>query len=61
METVTITKKEYLRLTIAYEELGRLQAGGIGNWEWYGEALNPPGEPDFDTFEQNEKERISNM
>ena len=58
---VTITKKEYLRLTVAYEELSRLNGGGVDNWEWYVESLNPKGEINIDTFEQNERERILNL
>ena len=56
--TVTITKDAYLRLMLADEELNRLDAGGVDNWEWYGESLNPDNELDFDTFEENETKRI---
>ena len=55
---VTITKKHYLQLQINSEELTRLEAGGVDNWDWYGESLNPDGEPDMDEFEENEKVRI---
>jgi hypothetical protein len=38
-ETVTITKAEYHRLLDADRTLDALYAGGVDNWEWYGEAL----------------------
>lgn len=37
--TVTITKEEYFRLRCAEVELGMLEAGGVDNWDWYGESL----------------------
>ncbi len=49
---ITITKKEYLNLKLAEEKLSRLEQGGVDNWEWYGESLNPDGEPDLDKFEE---------
>ena len=56
---VTITKNQYLQMQIDSEILTRLEAGGVDNWEWYGESLNPDGEPDLDEFEENEKARIA--
>ena len=41
---ITIDKQEYISLLIAQEELGRLEAGGVDNWGWYYESLNPDGE-----------------
>lgn len=38
-ETITITKSEYKELTRARQKLSALMAGGVDNWEWYGEAL----------------------
>lgn len=37
-ETITITKAEYDRLIRAELFLECLNAGGVDNWEWYGEA-----------------------
>jgi len=37
---IKITKEEYLRMSIAEEQLSRLEAGGVDNWNWYGESLN---------------------
>lgn len=38
-ETITITKKEYNSLRKDSRELAALEAGGVDNWEWYGESL----------------------
>ncbi len=48
---VKISKQIYLNLLIAEMKLYRLEAGGVDNWNWYGESLNPDGEPDFDEME----------
>lgn len=56
---ITITKKLYLQLQVDSETLTKLEAGGVDNWDWYGESLNPDGEPDMDEFEENEKARIA--
>jgi len=54
--TVSITKKDYVRLLKADAELNRLNLGGVDNWEWYGDSLNPDGEKDIDdVFEEIEK------
>jgi hypothetical protein len=37
--TVTITKKEYESLLEDSKILQALYAGGVDNWEWYGESL----------------------
>jgi hypothetical protein len=55
---ITISKKEYLRLRKAEEELTRLENGGVDNWEWYGESLNPKGDIDLEEWEIREKKRI---
>lgn len=46
-----ISKKEYFRLKKAEWILNLLEAGGVDNWEWYGESLNPDGELSFDDAE----------
>jgi hypothetical protein len=56
---ITISKKLYLQLQIDSEILTRLDTGGVDNWEWYGESLNPDDKPDLDEFEENEKIRIT--
>ena len=37
--TVTITESEYNRLMRDSYQLQLLEAGGVDNWEWYGESL----------------------
>lgn len=39
-ETVTITLKEYENLLYDSRKLAALEAGGVDNWEWYGESLS---------------------
>jgi len=58
VEQITISKKEFLRLKVAEEKLDRLELGGVDNWDWYDESLNPAGQPSFDEFEDREKLRI---
>lgn len=38
-ETVTISAKEYEALKARDDELSLLEAAGVDNWEWYGDAL----------------------
>lgn len=37
---VTISIEEYARLKEASETLDLLEAAGVDNWEWYGDALS---------------------
>lgn len=39
-ETITIPKAEYDRLVMNEEKLRALEAGGVDNWDWYGESLS---------------------
>lgn len=43
-DKIEITKEEYVRLKIGEIKLDRLENGGVNNWEWYDESLNPEGE-----------------
>ena len=45
-----ISKEEYLRLRVADATLTRLNAGGVDNWEGYGDSLNPEGEESFEVL-----------
>jgi len=38
-ETITISKKKYDDLVKDSRELSALHAGGVDNWEWYGESM----------------------
>lgn len=58
---VTISKKEYLNLRLSKIELNRLESGGVDNWEWYGDSLNPEGEPDLERMEEILKKEIIAM
>jgi len=58
MDNVTITKEEYIRLKIGEMTLIRLEHGGVDNWEWYGESLNPDGELSFDEMEESIRKEI---
>jgi len=49
---VTIAKQEYARLLVSEMTLNRLEMGGVDNWEWYGESLNPDDEPNIDEAEE---------
>jgi hypothetical protein len=33
------------------EKILRLNCGGVDNWQWYGESLNPEGGVPMDEFE----------
>jgi hypothetical protein len=39
IETVTISLKKYNELLHQEKILDALYAGGVDNWEWYGESL----------------------
>ena len=58
-DNITITKKVFLQLQINSEILNRLESGGVDNWEWYEESLNPENKLDMDKFEENEEIRIT--
>jgi len=50
MSEVTISKEDYVDLLVASEKLSRLECGGVDNWEWYGESLNPKGDESISLF-----------
>lgn len=39
IEMMSISRKRYEELLRAEEELEALEAAGVNNWEWYGEAI----------------------
>lgn len=39
-DTITIAKEEHIRLRRAKLMLECLEAGGVDNWDWYGDAIN---------------------
>lgn len=48
----SVTKDRYNQLLVAEERLKRLEAGGVDNWEWYHESLNPKDQPSMEEFEE---------
>lgn len=54
---VTIDNERYVRLLVAEETLRRLDAGGVDNWEWYSESLNPDDQPSLQVFEEESYDR----
>ena len=48
-KTITITVKEYKSLLKDSEKLNFLEIGGVDNWAWYGESLNPEG---YESYEE---------
>lgn len=57
-ETVTISKKEYVNLLLSDKKLHMLECGGVDNWEWYGESLNPEDEESFSDYKDKLKAEI---
>ena len=41
MSTVTISAEHYLSLTRSELVLEALEAGGVENWEWYSDVVDP--------------------
>lgn len=42
---ITITRQEYFELQCDSTKLAMLEAGGVDNWDWYGESLHPDEGP----------------
>lgn len=57
-ETITISKKEYFELRMDQIRLDMLDAGGVDNWDWYGESLNPAEGRSYDDQEEELKKEI---
>ena len=53
-----ITQEEYYRLKCAELKLDMLEAGGVDNWDWYGDSLNPDGEKSFSDWRDELKKEI---
>lgn len=49
---IKISVRELVDFLVAKETLARLESGGVDNWEWYGESLNPHGAPSMDEFKE---------
>jgi hypothetical protein len=46
-ETIVITKEEYELLLKRDFKLSCLEDGGVDNWEWYSESLEPYYEGEY--------------
>lgn len=56
--SVKISKSRYKALLKAEIKLDMLEAGGVDNWEWYGESLNPDGGKSYsDLCEELDEEK----
>lgn len=48
---IEIDVERYVELLVIEESMARLDSGGVDNWDWYWESLNPDDEPDMEEFE----------
>lgn len=55
---ITIRKQEYFNLRLSQEILDRLEAGGVDNWDWYSDSLNPDEGESLEEFEERLKKEI---
>ena len=55
---MNISKDEYLKLKICELKLNLLERGGVDNWEWYNESLNPENEKSYNEMVDEIKEKI---
>ena len=58
---VKISKAEYLSLRLSVEKLAMLEAGGVDNWEWYGESLWPSDGETFDDVQLQIEKEVTEM
>ena len=58
MNTITITKKEYRQLLKNSLILSRLEEGGVNDWEWYAESLNPERELNLEEAEKDIEQKF---
>lgn len=54
-EKITITKGEYYDLRLVDAKMDLLDAGGVDNWDWYGESLFPEDD-DMATLDEIEEQ-----
>lgn len=60
-QSVVVTKDVYVQLLVDQEKLCRLEAGGVDNWERYGESLCIDGEPDMYEFREKMKIQVQEL
>ena len=60
-DTVTISKEMYAGLLIDEMTVQRLEAGGVDNWLWFGESMNPDDDTDFETARNEIKKTVKEL
>jgi hypothetical protein len=58
---ITISKKEYFNLRKSELKLNLLETGGVDNWEYYGESLNPENEKSLNDLIYEEQKYIESL
>jgi hypothetical protein len=58
---VKMKRKRLVDLLKAETELLLLESGGVDNWSWYSESLNPEGEEDYFERMDNIDRMVSNL
>lgn len=59
IDTIEITKLEYYSLLETAERLSRLEAGGVDNWHYYGDAIyGEDNEESMDAWEERTKKEV---
>ena len=58
---ITISVKEYIHLKQKELELELLEGGGVDDWEWYGDSLNPNDEKFDDIMYELKKDILKQI
>lgn len=58
IDTIEITKEEYVSLLKDAEILLRLENGGVDNWSWYGESIYGDEHQDIDEWEEETRKLV---
>ena len=59
-DIISISKDRFADLLICEEELLRLEQGGVDNWSYYSESLNPEESDDYDTMCARIRKEVKN-
>ena len=51
-------RESFFRIMLDSMKLELLEQGGVDNWEWFGESLNPDDEPPFEEKEEDLKKEL---
>ena len=58
VEGIKIPREEYFKLRCDQIQLNLLENGGVDNWEWFGESLNPENDKSYEDYVRELKEEI---